>query len=431
MAQTLTAKIIAKASGKKAVQAGEAVWVNVDTLMMIDAYIPLIISIFQQEFGENAKIWDPKKCVFVIDHFSFTKDLSAQRNNRQIRQFTKEQGVPLYDVGKGISHLLLAEEGYNRPGQVLVGTDSHTVTSGAFGTFGIGVGATDATFILGTGKILLKVPPSIKVIFNGKLKPYVTAKDLILRLLGDLTTKGANYCAIEFSGEVIDKMNIEERMTLCNMVAEAGAKCGNMVPNIETLKYLQERSSMPFEVFMPDEGAKYIQELEYDVTDFEPLVAKPNSPDNVDSIDNVARVKLDRAYIGSCTGGKLFDLIASAKVLFGKKVAIDTFCIPASQKVIDGIISTKIDGYSVYEILVNAGVQISLDSGCAACCGGAIDTFGRIHEPLTVVSTTNRNFPGRMGHKEAQIYLASPYTVAASAVAGYLVNARDYLRESC
>jgi 3-isopropylmalate/(R)-2-methylmalate dehydratase large subunit len=222
-------------------------------------------------------------------------------------------------------------------------------------------------------------------------------------------------------------MGVFERMTLCNMAAEAGAKNAIAPPNQAILQYLQERTSLPFETIAPDRDAAYIKVLEYDVTKIEPQVAKPNSPDNVDSIDRVAGVKLDRAYIGSCTGGKLNDFMAAAKILSGKKVAIDTFAVPASREVIEGMNETKIRGDSIYSILVNAGVRLSLEPGCAACCGGLADTFGRINAPQTVVSTTNRNFPGRMGHKQAQIYLASPYTVAASAVTGHLVNPRDYL----
>ncbi|PSB02094.1 3-isopropylmalate dehydratase large subunit [Merismopedia glauca] len=427
MRQTLTEKILSHRLGKKQVEAGETLWVNVDTLMAIDAYIPLMREIFTKELGETAKIANPNQCIFVIDHFSFTTDTTAQKNNQQIRQFAQEQGVRLYDVGKGISHLLLAEQGYNRPGAILVGTDSHTVTSGAFGTFAIGVGATDATFILATGEILLKVPASIKVVFHGALSPHVTAKDLILMLLRDLTTRGANYCAIEFSGEVIDNMEVAERMTLCNMAAEAGAKNAIMVPNTATIQYLQQRTSVPFEVFTPDRDACYIKTLEYDVTGIEPLVACPHSPDNVASIDAVAGVKLERAYIGSCTGGKLTDFVAAARILLNKTVAIETLAVPASQAVVEEMMTTEINGHSVDEILVNAGVQLSLTPGCAACCGGLADTFGRVNQPQTVISTTNRNFPGRMGHKQAEIYLASPYTVAGSAVAGHLVNPKDYL----
>ena len=432
MQGTISQKILAKASGQNNLQSGEIVWAKVDILMTHDPCSPGVIGIFKREFGENAKIWDTERHVMIPDHFIFTADDKANANIRLMRQFAKEQGHRyFYDVGtkdyKGVCHIALAQEGHNRPGEVLVGTDSHTVTSGAFGTFSIGVGNTDAAFILGTGEIPLKVPFTIKVVFNGELPNHLMAKDLILQVLADLTTKGATYCAIEFSGEVIDVMSVEERMTLCNMVIECGAKNGIMSPNNATLKYLEKRNSLSFEIFTPDENAEYIKILEYDVTNMKPLVAKPHSPDNVDSTDNVQGTPLDRAYIGSCTGGKLTDFVAAAKVLDGKEVSISTFAVPATREVLDEIIMTKLGHKSIYEILLNSGVNISTETSCAACCGGPADTFGRVNEPQATISTTNRNFPGRMGNKNAEIYLASPYTVAASAVAGHIVNPKDYL----
>lgn len=432
MNQTLSQKILAKASNKKNVGNGEVVWTKVDILMTHDPCSPGVIGIFKREFGEKAKIWDTERHVMIPDHFIFTADAKANANIRLMRQFAKEQGHKyFYDVGttnyKGVCHIALAQEGHNRPGEVLVGTDSHTVTSGAFGTFAIGVGNTDAAFVLGTGEIPLKVPPTIKVIFNGELNSHLMAKDLILQVLADLTTKGATYCAIEFSGEVIDNMTVEERMTLCNMVIECGAKNGIMVPNDSTFKYLEQRNSISFEVFTPDKDAEYAKVLEYDVTNMKPLVAKPHSPDNVAVIDEAQGISLDRAYIGSCTGGKLTDFMAAAKVLDGKKVSINTFAVPATREVLDEIITTKIGYKSVYEILVKSGVNVSAETSCAACCGGPADTFGRVNEPKATISTTNRNFPGRMGNKKAHIYLASPYTVAASAVAGHIVDPKDYL----
>ena len=433
MGKTLSQKILAKASGKKSVESGEVVWAKVDILMTHDPCSPGVIGIFKREFGENARVWNPERHILIPDHFIFTTDAQANANVRLMRDFAKEQGIRhFYDVGskdyKGVCHIALAQEGHNRPGEVLVGTDSHTVTSGAFGTFAIGVGNTDAAFILGTGEIPLKVPATIKVVFNGELQRHLMAKDLILQVLADLTTKGATYCAIEFSGEVVDNMSVEERMTLCNMVIECGAKNGIMIPNNATLKYLDERNSISFEVFTPDEDAEYTKVLKYDVTHMQPLVAKPHSPDNVEVVDQVKGKSLDRAYIGSCTGGKLTDFVAAAQVLDGRKVAIDTFAVPATKEVLNEIIMTKIGDKSVYEILVNAGVHLSTEPGCAACCGGPADTFGRVNEPQDTISTTNRNFTGRMGNKQARIYLASPYTVAASSVAGCIANPKDYLK---
>lgn len=432
MGKTLSQKILAKASRKSFVEIGELVWANVNILMTHDPCSPGVIGVFKREFGENAKVWDAEKHIMIPDHFIFTADNKANANVRLMREFAKEQELRyFYDVGtkdyKGVCHITLAQEGHNRPGEILVGTDSHTVTSGAFGTFAIGVGNTDAAFILGTGEIPLKVPPTIKIIFNGNLPPYLMAKDLILQVLSDLTTKGATYCAIEFAGEVIDNMSVEERMTLCNMTVECGAKNGIMVPNEATLKYLEKRNHIPFEVLTPDNDAEYFKVLEYDVSHMQPLVAKPHSPDNVDEVNLVEGTSLNRAYIGSCTGGKLSDFFAAAKILNGQQVTIETFAVPATREVLDEIIMTKINHKSIYEIMIDSGVRVSTETSCAACCGGPADTFGRVNEPLSTISTTNRNFLGRMGSKQAQIYLASPYTVAASAIAGKIANPKDCL----
>nr|YP_009296214.1 hypothetical protein Sebd_062 [Sebdenia flabellata]AOM65149.1 hypothetical protein Sebd_062 [Sebdenia flabellata] len=430
---TMSEKILAKASQKSNIQAGEIAWAKVDILMTHDPCSPGVISIFKKEFGEQAKIWDRKKHIMIPDHFVFTSDEKANANIRMMRNFAEEQGHQyFYDPHgqnyKGVCHIALAQEGHNRPGEVLVGTDSHTVTSGAFGTFAIGVGNTDAAFVLGTGEILLRVPETIKVMFHGQLPSNIMAKDLILLLLKDLTTQGATYQSIEFGGEVIENMDIEDRMTLCNMVIEAGAKNGIIVPNDNTLKYIYERSDIKdFEVIVPDKSAQYAKVLEYDLTNMQPQIAKPHSPDNVDNIDAVEGKKIDRAYIGSCTGGKSSDFYAAAQILKNHKVSIDTFGVPATRQVFYEIINQKIDNLSVYEILVNAGVYMTTEPSCAACCGGPIDTFGRVNDAMSVISTTNRNFSGRMGAKSAKIYLGSPFSVASTAVTGCVTNPKVFL----
>lgn len=430
---TMSEKILAKASQKTNIQSGEMAWSKVNILMTHDPCSPGVISIFKKEFGHQAKIWDTDKHIMIPDHFVFTSDEKANANIRMMREFAQEQGHKyFYDTNgknyKGVCHIALAQEGHNRPGEVLVGTDSHTVTSGAFGTFAIGVGNTDAAFILGTGEILLRVPETIKVIFHGKLSSYIMAKDLILLLLKDLTTQGATYQSIEFAGEVIDNMNVEDRMTLCNMVIEAGAKNGIVVPNKNTLEYIHQRSEIKdFEVITPDKSAKYSKVLEYDLTNMQPQIAKPHSPDNVDDVTNIEGEKMDRAYIGSCTGGKSSDFYAAAKILKNHKVSIDTFGVPATRQVFYEIINQKIDDLSVYEILVNAGVYMTTEPSCAACCGGPIDTFGRVNNSMSVISTTNRNFSGRMGDKSAKIYLGSPASVAATAITGCITNPKIFL----
>jgi 3-isopropylmalate/(R)-2-methylmalate dehydratase large subunit len=310
---------------------------------------------------------------------------------------------------------------------VLLGTDSHTVTAGAFGTFAIGVGITDGAFALGTGEIPLKVPTTIRVNYTGVKAESIQAKDLILVLLKKLGVAGATYQAIEFWGNVIDELSIEERMTICNMVVEAGAKNGIMVPNQAAIDYLTTRTSIPYTVIQPDDGAKYTQTIDIDVSTLTPMVARPHSPDNVVSIDELEGVAISQAYIGSCTGGKTADFVAAARVMKDRKVVIPTFAVPATKDVFHNLITTQIDGVSVYQILVNAGVKLSAESGCAACCGGPADTFGRVNNPISVISTTNRNFVGRMGNKGALIYLASPYAVAATAVTGIVTNPERFL----
>jgi 3-isopropylmalate/(R)-2-methylmalate dehydratase large subunit len=434
MAMTLTEKILARAAGKDRVNPNDNIWVNVDVLMTHDVCGPGTIGIFKKNFGgEAAKVWDREKVVIIPDHYIFTKDAMANRNVDVLRQFVKEQNLPYYyDVGtdryKGVCHIALPEEGHTRPGEVLLGTDSHTCTAGAFGEFATGIGNTDAGFVMGTGKTWLKVPPTMRFIFHGELPPYLMAKDLILAVIGDIGVDGATYRAMEFDGDGVYALNIEERMTLCNMVIEAGGKNGVIAPDQITLDYVNQRnkSKKPYTVFKSDPDAKYIFEKVYDVTKLEPVIAKPHSPDNRAFVSEIKGTKLDRAYIGSCTGGKLTDFRAAAKLLKGKEVRIDTFVVPATTEVARGLETEQIEGQSLKEIFLAAGAKIG-DASCAACLGGPADTFGRLNNALKCISTTNRNFPGRMGHKEAQVFLASPLTVAASALTGEISDPRDLL----
>jgi 3-isopropylmalate/(R)-2-methylmalate dehydratase large subunit len=434
-AMTLTEKILARAAGRDAVEPAENVWVNVDVLMTHDVCGPGTFSIFKKNFGENAKVWDKEKVVVIPDHYIFTHDPLANRNVDVLRAFAKEQGLPyFYDVGtehyKGVCHIALPEEGHTRPGEVLLGTDSHTCTAGAFGEFATGIGNTDAGFVLGTGKTWLKVPPTMRFVFHGKLPPYLMAKDLILAVIGDIGVDGATYRAMEFDGDGVFALNIEERMTLCNMAIEAGGKNGVIAPDQVTLDYVNARGkksgSKPYAVHKSDPGAKYVFEKVYDVTKLEPVIAKPHSPDNKATVSEVKGTKLDRAYIGSCTGGKITDFKAAAGVLKDKSVKIDTFVVPATTEVARGLDTERIGGKSLREIFLSAGAKIG-DASCAACLGGPSDTFGRLNAPIACISTTNRNFPGRMGHKQAQVFLASPLTVAASALTGAIEDPRTFL----
>lgn len=430
-AMTMTEKILARASGKEIVAPGENVWVNVDVLMTHDVCGPGTIGVFKKHFGENAKVWDRQKVVVIPDHYIFTKDAMANRNVDVLRQFVKEQDLPyFYDVGtdryKGVCHIALPEEGHTRPGEVLLGTDSHTCTAGAFGEFATGIGNTDAGFVMGAGKLWLKTPPTMRFVFHGNLPPYLMAKDLILAVIGDIGCDGATYKAMEFDGDGVFALNIEERMTLCNMVIEAGGKNGVIAPDQVTFDYVNKRNAgkKSYQAVYTDPGAQFIFEKVYDVTKMEPVIAKPHSPDNRATVTEVKGTKLDRAYIGSCTGGKLTDFRAAAALMKGKEVKIDTFVVPATTEVARGLDTEKVGGQSLRSIFLAAGAKIG-DASCAACLGGPSDTFGRLNTPISCISTTNRNFPGRMGHKEAKVFLASPLTVAASALAGTIADCRE------
>ena len=432
-AMTMTEKILARASGKTGVAPGENVWANVDVLMTHDVCGPGTFGVFEKEFGKDAKVWDTEKLVLIPDHYIFTHDPMANRNVDVLRQFAKKHDIKhFYDVGtdkyKGVCHIALPEEGHTRPGEVLLGTDSHTCTAGAFGEFATGIGNTDAGFVLGTGKLWLKVPPTMRFVFHGNLPPYLMAKDLILAVIGDIGVDGATYRAMEFDGDGVYALNIEERMTLCNMAIEAGGKNGIIAADQVTLDYVNKRNAgqKPYTVVKTDPGAAFDFEKVYDVSKLEPVIAKPHSPDNKATVTEVKGTKLDRAYIGSCTGGKLTDFKAAAGLLAGKSVKIDTFVVPATTEVARGLDTETIGGKSLRDIFLAAGAKIG-DASCAACLGGPSDTFGRLNAPISCISTTNRNFPGRMGHKQAQVFLASPLTVAASALAGTIADCRDLL----
>jgi 3-isopropylmalate/(R)-2-methylmalate dehydratase large subunit len=432
-AMTLTEKILARHAGRDVVRPDENIWVNTDVLMTHDVCGPPTIGIFKQHFGKDARVWDPDKVVLIPDHYIFTADRMANRNVEVLRQFAAEQGLRyFYDVGtpryKGVCHIALPEEGHTRPGEVLFGTDSHTCTAGAFGEFATGIGNTDAGFILGTGKLWVKVPPTLRFIFHGHLPPYLMAKDLILAVIGDIGCDGATYRSMEFDGDGVYALNIEERMTLCNMVIEAGGKNGVIAPDQVTLEYVNARNAgqKPYTPLASDPDATFCFEKVYDVTKLEPIVAKPHSPDNRAAVSEVRGTKLDRAYIGSCTGGKMTDFRAAAKILRGQSVKIDTFVVPATSEIAAGLKTERLNGQTLEDVFLAAGAKMGQPS-CAACLGGPSDTFGRLNSALSCISTTNRNFPGRMGHREARVYLASPLTVAASAVTGMITDPRDYV----
>ena len=431
MGMTITEKILAQHSGKHSVAPGENVWVDVDVLMTHDVCGPGTFAIFKKEFGSDAKVWDKEKVVVIPDHYIFTADTHAHRNIDILRQFVKEQGIPnFYDVGsdryKGVCHVALPQEGFTRPGEVLFGTDSHTCTAGAFGQFATGIGNTDAAFILGTGKLWVKVPETMRFVFEGELPPYLMAKDLILAIIGDIGVDGATYRAMDFAGEAIHGLTVEERMTMCSMVIEAGGKNGVIAADAVTENFVKSRTMVEFTPVYNDGDAKYQSLRVYDVRTLEPWIAKPHSPDNKSSVRDVEGTKLDRCYIGSCTGGKTEDFVAAAKVLYGQSVKVDTFVVPATTDVERAIKSIMVRDKTVWQVLEESGCRIG-NASCAACLGGPLDTFGRLNGVEVCISTTNRNFPGRMGSKKSQVYLASPYTVAASALRGVITDPREFL----
>ena len=431
MGQTITQKILARHAGRDRVAPGDNIWVDVDTLMTHDVCGPPTIGIFKREFGEDAKVWDPDKLVILPDHYIFTEDPHARRNIDILRDFASEHDLKHYfDVGtsryKGVCHVALAEEGFNRPGTVLFGTDSHSCTSGAFGMFSTGVGNTDAALIMGTGKIWVKVPETMRFVFEGTLPPWLMAKDLILSVIGDIGFEGGTYRALEFDGEAVFDLSMEERMTLTNMAIEAGGKNGIIAADQKTVDYVTARTDAGYEMVASDADARYVYEKVYDVSTMEPVVAKPHRPDNRAAVSEVAGTRLDRAYIGSCTGGKYEDFLAAARILDGESVQVDTYVVPASTEVTKQLREQTLNGKTLWQVFLDAGCKMG-HASCGACLGGPVDTFGRTHGTEVVISTTNRNFPGRMGSKESAVYLASPLTVAASALHGEITDPRTVL----
>ena len=428
---TLTEKILAGHAGRQKVSPGENIWIDVDILMTHDVCGPGTIGIFKKHFGDNASVWDKNKVVLIPDHYIFTEDQHAKRNLEILRQFAKEQELPhFYDAGtdryRGVCHVALAEEGFDLPGTVMFGTDSHTCTAGAFGLFATGIGNTDAAFILGTGKLWVKVPETMQFVFEGKLPDYIMAKDVILQIIGDIGVDGATYRTMEFSGDGIVSLGIEERMTLCNMVIEAGAKNGIIEPDQHIVDFLKEKTEKNFKLIQNDGSEKYYSVKKYHSKDLVPVVAKPFLPDQVVPAVDLKDVQLDQCYIGSCTGGKVTDFMAAARILKGQAVKVKTVIVPATTKVEKSLDAEHYEGQSLRSIFLNAGAEIGPPS-CGACLGGPRDTFGRLNNDEVCISTTNRNFPGRMGSRDSRTYLASPYTVAASALTGKITDPRKYL----
>ena len=414
----ITEKILAKASGKQAVHPGEIVDANVDMIMVHDLTGPLAVEAFKK-IGVQ-KVWDNQKAVVILDHQVPAESVKAAELHKTMRQFAKDQKLRIYDVGRGgICHQVMPEKGHVVPGTVIVGADSHTCTYGAFGAFATGIGSTEAAAVFATGKIWLKVPEAIKVNVTGQFQKYVTPKDLILSIIGRMGVDGATYKSAEFTGPTIKSMSIAGRMTLCNMAVEMGAKNGIIEPDETTRKFLEGRvKTLPnFEALKSDKDAVYERTVEFDVSKMEPQVACPSSVDNVKPVSEVGNVPIEQAFIGSCTNGRIEDLRLAAQVLKGKRVkdGVRALVIPASQEVYKQALNE-----GLLEIFTDAGA-IVCGSACGPCLGGHI---GLLAADEVCVSTSNRNFIGRMGSTQASVYLASPATVAASAVTGKITDPR-------
>ena len=432
MGMTITEKILAHAAGYPSVRAGDNVWVQADLLMTHDVCGPGTIGIFKREFGAKARVWDRERVVLTPDHYIFTADEKCLRNVETCRQFAAEQNLPYYyDPGtpsySGVCHITLPQKGHCRPGEVTFGTDSHTCTYGAFGAFSTGIGNTDAAFVMGTGKLLLKVPATMRFVLDGVLPKGVMGKDVILRFIGDIGSDGATYRAMEFCGSAVRALPMSERLTMCNMAIEAGGKNGIIAADEKTLEYVRGRTSKPFRCFESDPDAEYYSQHTYRAEELVPVVALPHSPDHLADAAACGHVHIDQAYIGSCTGGKTEDFVAAATILNGRRVRVDTYLVPATTEVAADLDRVSVGGKSLRRIFAEAGCLEPAPPSCAACLGGPADTFGRTHAKETVISTTNRNFPGRMGSKAASVILASPLTAAASAVTGRVTDPREFI----
>ncbi|UCC40883.1 MAG: 3-isopropylmalate dehydratase large subunit [Candidatus Aminicenantes bacterium] len=412
MGQTLIEKIIAKASRKSAVKPGEILFVTPHRILSHDNSAA-ISKIFKQ-IGAK-KVWDPNRVFIALDHAVPPPDERKALNHKIIRNFVKEQGIKhFYDCGTGICHQVLPEKGHVLPGKIILGSDSHTTTHGAFGAAGIPIGRTETASVWAIGETWLKVPGTIKIVLKGRLKKGVYAKDVILHIIGQVAADGANYKAVEFYGSIVNKMSISERMTICNLCAEMGAKAGIVPFDKTTQDWLKGRIKQRYEPLFADADASYEKVLEYDLNNLEPQVACPHKVDNVKPAKNLKKVKIDVALLGTCTNGRLDDLKIASRIISRKKIApgVRLLVYPASQEVLREALKL---GY--IEKLLHAGAEVAVPS-----CGPCLGAYGGVLAPgENCISSANRNFKGRMGCKEnTGIYLASPATVATSALAGYI-----------
>ena len=419
----ITEKILARASGKNTVSPDDVVFAKVDKVMIHDVSGPGVIKVFDKlnnQGIDTSQLHDASKVWVAEDHFVPTAEKISAENIVKLSEFTKKYGIKKhfkYGMGQyGICHTLSHEEALVSPGEVYVGGDSHTNTTGALGAFACGLGHTDVAYVLLNGEIWFKVPETFYFKLNGKLPEHVMAKDFILKIIGDIGTDGGAYNTMQFGGSGIDEMSVESRLTLTNMTTEAGAKNGIIEADEKTLNYLQQRGATNINQIKSDEDAEYAKIFEYEASEIEPIVAKPFSPENITPVRDVSSIELDKAYIGSCTGAKYEDLLAAAKILKGKQVKIRTEVLPAAISIYKRAMQE-----GLLQIFIDAGAMVGPPT-CGACCGAHM---GVLAKDEICISTTNRNFPGRMGHIDSQTYLASPLVAAASAVTGKITDPRD------
>ena len=415
MPATFIEKLIRRNTGLPGAKAGDIVTVNVDRVMIHDIFIPFVKEKFE-EMGFT-QLWDPDKVVLIYDHLVPASQLDDPRHHRIGDQFADRYGLTHVHRSDGICHQLMTEAGYVKPGDVVFGTDSHTTTYGCVGAFSSGIGYTEMAAILGTGTLWVKIPETIKVVIDGVLPEHVTSKDVILRLIGDLTAAGASYCALEFSGSTVEAMSVASRMTMANMAIEAGAKCALFTPDEKTAEYCRIPLTEKETSLYGDEDAKYLKTIHYQAEELVPVLACPSQVDKIKPVSQLEGLEIDQVFLGSCTNGRLEDLMTAAEILKGKQVApfVKLIVTPASRKVYLQALEN-----GTLDILAKAGAIIT-HPGCGLCCGR---TGGILTDGERVVATNNRNFLGRMGTSKVEIFLASPATAAASAVAGKIAVPR-------
>lgn len=412
MPLTMSEKILANASNKERAEAGEIVMANIDVAMTHDLTGPLSVESFEKIGTE--KVWDPSKIVIPFDHQVPADSLEAANNHIIMREFVKEQKIEnFYDVNEGVCHQILPELGHVVPGEVIVGTDSHTCTHGALGAFATGIGSTDMAMVFSTGQLWFKVPETIRFNIEGELKENVYAKDVILNIIGQVGADGATYKACEFAGNTVSDMTVSDRMVLCNMAIEMGGKTGLVEPDEKTLNYVKTRSNKPYKVFKTDLDAPSLEIMDIDVDNLEPQVACPHNVDNVKPVSEV-ETEIDQVFLGSCTNGRISDLRQAAKILKGEKIAngVRMLVIPASKEVY-----TKALNEGLINIFVDSGALVC-NPCCGPCLGGHVGLIGPGEVSL---STSNRNFKGRQGSPEGEVYLSSAAVAAASAIEGKII----------